>query len=64
MGYMGYIARDMERKRSVNPGSNAALSFGVLDRGSVPRGKGAVLCLRPQISAIDERTLIVPIWMI
>ncbi len=54
----------MEIKKSVNPGSKLADVFKLLDRGSVPRGTGAVLCLRESMSAIDRDSLIVPIWMI
>ena len=31
---------------------------------SVPRGNGAILCLRPKLSAINRENFIVPIWMI
>ena len=54
----------IEIKRSVNPGSELIRAFTVLDHGAVPRGKGAVLCMRPELSAIDAEHLIVPIWMI
>ena len=36
----------------------------ILDKGSVPRGAGAILCLREELSAIDRNTFILPIWMI
>ena len=54
----------IEIKKSVNPGSELIRAFTVLDHGAVPRGKGAVLCMRPELSAIDAEHLIVPIWMI
>lgn len=54
----------LEVKRSVNPGSELIRTFRILDSGSVPRGTGAILCLRPELSAIDADHLIVPIWMI
>ena len=54
----------LEVKRSVNPGSELIRAFRILDSGSVPRGTGAVLCMRPELSAIDAHHLIVPIWMI
>lgn len=38
--------------------------FKLLDRSSVPRGTGAILCLRDTLSAIDRNTFIVPVWMI
>jgi predicted AAA+ superfamily ATPase len=54
----------LEIKKSTNPGTELASAFKVLDKGSVPRGTGAVLCLREELSAIDRSTFILPIWMI
>ena len=54
----------LEIKKSTNPGAELASAFKVLDKGSVPRGAGAILCLREEISAIDRNTFILPIWMI
>ena len=54
----------LEIKRSINPGSELVRAFSVLDKGSVPRGKGALLCMRPELSAINADNYIVPIWMI
>ena len=54
----------LEIKKSTNPGTELASAFKVLDKGSVPRGAGALLCLREEISAIDRNTFILPIWMI
>jgi len=54
----------LEIKKSTNPGTEPASAFKVLDKGSVPRGTGAILCLREEISAIDRNTFILPIWMI
>ena len=54
----------LEIKKSANPGMELASAFKVLDKGSVPRGTGAILCLREELSAIDRSTFILPIWMI
>ena len=54
----------MEIKKSTNPGAELASAFKVLDKGSMPRGTGAILCLREELSAIDSQTFILPIWMI
>ncbi len=54
----------LEIKRSVNPGSELVGAFSILDKGSVSRGTGAVLCMRPELSAINAQNYIVPIWMI
>ena len=54
----------LEIKKSANPGTELASAFKVLDKGAVPRGAGAILCLREELSAIDRNTFILPIWMI
>ena len=36
----------------------------LLDKASVPRGNGAVLCMRPNLSSINSENYIVLIWMI
>ena len=54
----------LEIKKSTNPGTELASAFRVLDKGAVPRGAGAILCLRETLSAIDRSAFIVPIWMI
>lgn len=30
----------------------------------IPRGKGAIICMRPEMSAVDSDNYIVPVWMI
>ena len=54
----------LEIKKSTNPGTELVSAFKVLDKGAVPRGAGAILCLREELSAIDRNTYILPIWMI
>ncbi len=54
----------LEIRKSTNPGTELASAFNVLDKGSVPRGTGAILCLREEISVIVRNTFILPIWMI
>jgi hypothetical protein len=54
----------IEIKRSVNPGYELSGTFKVLDKTSLIRGNGAILCMRPELSAIDSKNYIVPIWMI
>lgn len=58
------LLHPLEIKRSVNPGSELTGVFGLLDKASIPRGKGAILCMRPALSAVDSENFIVPIWMI
>ena len=54
----------MEIKKSINPGTELTSAFTILDKGSLPRGAGAILCLRKELSAIDRNIFILPIWMI
>ena len=54
----------LEIKKSTNPGTEILSTFIMLDRGAIPRGAGAILCLRETLSAIDRNNFIVPIWMI
>ena len=58
------VLHPLEIKRSVNPGSELIGAFEVLDKGSVPREKGSILCMRPELSVINADNFIVPIWMI
>lgn len=54
----------IEIKKSSNPGSALIEAFGILDKASVPRGAGAIICLRNELSAINRQNLIIPAWMI
>ena len=63
MEYDGQL-HPLEIKRSVNPASQLVQAFTVLDKGSVPRGKGAIFCMRTEMTAVDANNFIVPIWMI
>ena len=54
----------LEIKKSANPGTELTGAFRILDKSSVPRGSGAVLCLRNEMTALDRQNLMVPIWMI
>ena len=54
----------IEIKRSVNPGTELIGSFKVLDKATVPRGTGAIICMREELSAVDSNNLIIPVWMI
>ncbi|HCR39819.1 MAG TPA: ATPase [Lachnospiraceae bacterium] len=54
----------LEIKKSTRSGTELASTFKVLDAASVPRGAGAILCLREGLSAVDRQNYIIPIWMI
>ena len=54
----------IEIKKSINPPSQITRTFKLLDKASLERGTGAIICLREELSAIDRSTYIIPIWMI
>lgn len=58
------VLNPIEIKKTSNPGTELIKVFELLDRSSMPRAKGAVICMKPVLSAIDRENYIVPIWMI
>lgn len=58
------VLNPIEIKKTSNPGTELIKVFGLLDRASVPRSKGAVICMKPQVGAIDRDNYIVPVWVI
>lgn len=49
----------IEIKKSALPKRSDARAFGVLDKGPLLRGKGAIICLAEELGALDGDTLIV-----
>lgn len=58
------VINPIEIKKSANPGSELVKVFGLLNNASIPRSKGAVICMKPELSAIDRENYIVPVWVI
>jgi AAA+ family protein len=58
------VLNPIEIKKSANPGSELVKVFGLLDNVSIPCSKGAVICMKPELSAIDRENYIVPVWVI
>lgn len=58
------VLNPIEIKKTSNPGAELIKAFSLLDRASVPRSKGAVVCMKPELGAIDRDHYIVPVWMI
>ena len=58
------VLNPIEIKKSANPGSELVKVFGLLDNASIPRSKGAVICMKPELSVIDRENYIVPVWVI
>ncbi len=58
------VLNTSEIKKSANPGSELIKVFKLLDKSSAKRSKGAVVCMKPELSAIDRENYIIPVWMI
>lgn len=58
------VLNPIEIKKTSNPGTELIKVFDLLDKSSATRSKGAVICMKPELSAIDRDHYIVPIWMI
>lgn len=54
----------IEIKRTASPGTELIRPFKLLEKASVPRGKGAIICMKEKLSAVDGDNYIIPIWMI
>ena len=52
----------MEIKKTATPHKQLTRVFGVINKASLERGTGAVLCTTDRLSAFDSQNLIVPIW--
>jgi hypothetical protein len=58
------VLNPIEIKKTSNPGTELTKVFHLLDKSSTPRSKGAVICMKPALGAIDRDNYIVPVWMI
>ncbi|MGN0205293.1 MAG: ATP-binding protein [Coprococcus sp.] len=58
------ILNPIEIKKTSNPGTELTKVFALLDKASVPRGKGAVVCMKPKVGVIDRENYVVPVWVI
>lgn len=54
----------LEIKKTASPDRSMVSAFTQLDKGRIPRGMGAILCMKEELSALDGKSLIVPVWMI
>ena len=58
------VLNPIEIKKSANPAPELVKVFGLLDKTSAFRSKGAVICMKPELSALDRENYIVPVWAI
>lgn len=54
----------IEIKKSANPASEILRSFSVLEKTGLSRGKGAVICMKMELSAFNQENFIVPVWLL
>lgn len=54
----------IEIKRTSNPGTELTRQFKVLDKTTIPRGNGAIICMADSLSAIDKQNYIIPVALI
>ena len=54
----------IEIKKTASPNASMVRSFSALDRATVPRGAGAIVCLSETLGALDSQTFIVPVGLL
>lgn len=54
----------LEIKKTASPNKGMVNSFKTLDRASIPRGMGAIICASEKVGALDADTLIIPVGLI
>ena len=47
------VLNPIEIKKTSNPGTELTKVFSLLDKASVPRGKGAIVCMKPKVGVVD-----------
>lgn len=58
------LLHPIEIKKASTPTISMISGFDVLKKASIPTGKGAVICLKENFTALDKDNLIVPVWVI
>lgn len=58
------VINPVEIKKTANPGSELVKVFRLIDKSETPRSKGAVVCLKPELTAIDLENYAVPVWLV
>ncbi len=54
----------IEIKKTASPPTELVSAFKLLDKADIPRGIGAVICTKKELSALDRDTMVVPVWAI
>lgn len=65
MPYAAIIScKKIRNKKSSNPEPEFIKTFDLLNRANLIRSKGAIICIKSELSAIDRENFIVPVWLI
>jgi predicted AAA+ superfamily ATPase len=54
----------IEVKKTASPNASMVSAFKVLDKSSIPRGQGAIICMNDTLGALNSDNLIIPAWVI
>ena len=58
------LLHPIEIKKTMNPSLSMTDAFDILKKADVKAGEGAIICLKSKLSALDSKTLIIPVWYI
>lgn len=58
------LLHPIEIKKAQNTNLSMISSFDILRKATIPTGKGAILCMRENLSALNSDNYIIPIWSI
>lgn len=58
------LLHPLEIKKTSSPNLAMTSNFSVLDKALLPVGMGAVICLKETFTALDSKTLVIPVWTI
>ena len=58
------LLHPIEIKKTMNPSLSMTDAFDILKKADVKVGEGAIICLKSKLSALDSKTLIIPVWYI
>lgn len=58
------VLNPVEIKKTANPGTELVKVFELLDKASVARSKGAVICMKPELGMVDRDNYVVPVWLV
>lgn len=58
------LLHPIEIKKTSGPNLAMTSAFSVLKKAQLPVGMGAVICMKETFTALDDQTLVIPVWVI